>query len=328
MVDYLLPFEKRIGSIRVFEKRKSVSDPSMGCVPKDYSTDVLLKSGIFILDKPSGPTSHQAVDYVKRVLKIDKAGHSGTLDPGVTGVLPVAIKDSTRVTNALLTAGKEYICLMHLHKDVSEEELIALFDKFTGNLKQLPPKKSAVKRQLRVRTVYYIEYMERNDRDVLFRVGCQAGTYIRKLVHDMGEELGCGAHMAELRRTKAGPFKEDMAVTLQDLKDAFHYYGEGDDSYIRKMIYPVEYAVSHLKKIWVLDAAIDTLCHGAYLKVPGISKLDSDIDKGDVVAVLSLKGELVLVGEALLDSGNLNGFDKGLAVKTQQVFMKPDTYKK
>ncbi|MCF7871419.1 RNA-guided pseudouridylation complex pseudouridine synthase subunit Cbf5 [Candidatus Woesearchaeota archaeon] len=321
-----LPFEARLRSVKVLIKSKSEANFDLGCLPSKRSVSDLLKSGILILDKPSGPTSHQAVDYVKRVLGIDKAGHSGTLDPGVTGVLPVALQQGTRITNALLSAGKEYVCLMHLHGDISKDVLLSLFDKFTGTITQLPPKKSAVKRQNRKRTIYYLDLIEFQGRDVLFKVGCQGGTYIRKLVHDMGEFLGFGAHMAELRRTKAGPFFENQVVTLQDLADAFHYYGMGDDSFLRKFLLPLEEGVRHLKKIWVHDSTINSCCHGAFLKVPGISKLDSDILRGDVVAVLSLKGELVLVGESLLDSSDLKNFDKGLAVKTSQVFMKPDVY--
>ncbi|MCC7574472.1 RNA-guided pseudouridylation complex pseudouridine synthase subunit Cbf5 [Candidatus Woesearchaeota archaeon] len=323
----VLPFEKR--SFDVLTKQVSVTNDSVGCSPENRSVKELLDSGIIILNKPSGPTSHQAVDFLKKVLDIKKAGHSGTLDPGVTGVLPVALSGATRITHCLLTAGKEYVCLMHLHKVISEEILRdVLKNHFLGSITQLPPVKSAVKRQLRKRNIYYLEILQIKGSDVLFRVGCEAGTYIRKLVHDIGLKLGCGAHMAELVRTKAGPFSEDEMVSLQDLADAFHFYNEGDDSLLKKMIKPVERGVDHLKKIFIHDGAVDSLCNGAFLKVPGISKLDSDIVKGDVVAVLTLKNELVLVGEALLNSNNMIKLAKGLAVKTDQVFMKPGVYPK
>lgn len=322
-----LPFERREYSVLV--KTESTTSSEHGSSINERSVEELLNSGIVVLNKPSGPTSHQAVDYLKGVLKLSKAGHSGTLDPGVTGVLPVALSSATRITHSLLTAGKEYVCLMHLHKSIEPEVLHkVLQEEFVGVITQLPPVKSAVKRQLRERNVYYIEVLEIQDKEVLFRVGCEAGTYIRKLVHDIGLKLECGAHMAELIRTKAGPFQEDEMVTLQDLADAFHFYKEGDASYLKKMIVPLERGVEHLKKIYVHDGAIDSLCNGAFLKVPGIAKLDSDIFKHDVVAVMSLKNELILVGFALLNSNNLMKLAKGIAVKTDQVFMKPGTYPK
>ncbi|MFT4282843.1 MAG: RNA-guided pseudouridylation complex pseudouridine synthase subunit Cbf5 [Candidatus Woesearchaeota archaeon] len=317
-----LPFEQR--KFEILTKSESETDKSKGQYPENRSVDELLKKGIIILDKPSGPTSHQAVDFLKGVLKIKKAGHSGTLDPGVTGVLPVALNDATRITHPLLSAGKEYVCLMHFHAEVDDFE--SLRKKFLGTITQLPPKKSAVKRQLRKRTIYYLELLDKIGNDYLIKVGCQAGTYIRKLVHDMGLEAGSGAHMAELRRTKAGPFTEEKIVTLQDLADAFHYFKQGDDSHLKRIILPIEEGVKHLKKIWVHDSSISTLCNGAFLKIPGVSKVESDIKKGDEVAVLSLKGELILVGASNYDANQIIKLDRGIAVKTSQVFMKPGLY--
>ncbi len=328
-MEYLLPFEKRNKTKKILIKHEEKTDGALGKKPEERTTAELLKKGIIILNKPSGPTSHQATDYLKRVMHVDKAGHSGTLDPGVTGVLPVAIQDATRITNSLLTAGKEYICLMHIHADRTREEIEkVMFQDFMGTINQLPPKKSAVKRQIRKRTIYYIEILEIKGREVLFRVGCQAGTYIRKLVHDMGLKLKCGAHMAELIRTKAGPFTENEMHTLQDIADAYHYYKQGDDSKLRELLLPIERAVGHMQKIWVFDDVVAPICHGAFLKVPGISKLESDIQKGELIAVMTLKGELVLVGEALLSSNEMLKLQKGIAVKTTQVFMSPEVYKK
>lgn len=322
-MDNVLPFEKRLTTKKIILKDKSDPKGTLGKNPSDRTTFELLKKGIIILNKPSGPTSHQAVDYLKKVIEKDKAGHSGTLDPGVTGVLPVAIQDATRVTNALLSAGKEYVCLMHLHADIPRDKLDEVIKKFTGTITQLPPKKSAVKRQNRQRTIYYMNILEINGRDVLFRVGCQGGTYIRKLVHDMGVRLGCGAHMAELVRTKAGPFNESQMHTLQDIVDAYHYYKNGNESELKKIILPIESAVGHMKKMWIYDEAVKPVCHGASLKVPGIVKLDSDIRKNDLVAIMTLKDELVLIGEALFSSDELLKINRGIAVKTSQVFMQP-----
>ncbi len=320
-----LPFENR--QYEILTKQESTTNIDYGTNPDMRSVEDLLNSGIIVLNKPSGPTSHQATDYLKNVLELTKAGHSGTLDPGVTGVLPIALMKATRITHSLLIAGKEYICLMQLHKSISDDIIKETFKKhFTGVIKQMPPVKSAVKRRLRERTIYYVDILEIKDKFVLFKVGCEAGTYIRKLVHDFGVQVGCGAHMAELIRTKAGPFQEKDMMTLQDIADAYHYYKKGDDTHLKKMLKPIEMGVEHLKKIYVHDGAIHSLCNGAFLKIPGISKLDSDILKHDAVAIMTLKNELILTGEALLNSNNLVKLSKGIAVKTDQVFMNPETY--
>lgn len=323
----MLPFEKAKRTIIV--KKKAKTDPKHGKSPENRTTEELIALGIVNIDKPKGPTSHQISAFVKDIMKVGKSGHSGTLDPGVSGVLPVAIDRATRIVNFLLNAGKEYVCLMHIHKERSKEEIEQALGKFVGKIRQLPPIKSAVKRQWRYRKIYYITILGIEGRDVLFLVGCQAGTYIRKLCTDVGVELKSGAHMAELRRTKAGPFTEDTLCTLQDLCDAMHYWkDEGNETYIRKIVLPVETAVSHLPKIYVADSAISTLCHGANLNMPGIVSLESDISKEDLVAVMSLKNELVGVGHACETSKDILAKDTGLAVNIEKVFMQVGTYPK
>jgi H/ACA ribonucleoprotein complex subunit 4 len=189
--------------------------------------------------------------------------------------------------------------------------------------------RSAVKRQERKRTIYFIDIIEIKGREVLFRVGCQAGTYIRKLCSDIGQKLGSGAHMAELRRTRAGPFDEESLCTLQELTDAYYYWKEKqDDKALRKLVMPVERGAEHLHKVWVLDNTVDTICHGAFLNVPGVSKLEQGISPGDRVAVLTLKDELISVGIAQMHSEDVMRKDKGLFIKSEQVFMEPGTYPK
>jgi len=310
----------------VFVKNEAKTSEDHGCYPKNRSTKELIEYGVVNLNKPSGPTSHQVSDYVKRILNIDKAGHSGTLDPGVTGVLPTALGRATRIVEYLLKSGKEYICLMHLHKKVDEDKIRDTFKEFIGKIMQLPPIKSAVKRQLREREIYYVEILEIKNQDVLFKVGCQAGTYIRKYVHDFGQRLGIGAHMVQLIRTKVGHFTDKNWITLHNLKDAYEFYKEGDESYLKKCILPIEKAIEYFPKIWVLDTTVDSLCHGASLSVPGIAKFHSSIKDDDLVAVMTLKDELVCIGKAFMDSEQINKNNKGLAVKTEKVFMLPDTY--
>ncbi len=321
-----LPFEKRNQNILI--KKESDSNNKYGKSPETRTVDELLKSSIINLNKPAGPSSHQVADYVKKILNVSKAGHSGTLDPNVTGVLAVAIGDGTRIVQALLSAGKEYVCLTHLHKKVSEKEIKETAKKFVGEIEQLPPIKSAVKRQKRIRNVYYLEILEIKEKDVLFKIGCEAGTYIRKIAHDWGEMLKVGAHMGELVRTKAGPFTDDEMVTLHDLKDTYENYKDGKNNDLKKILLPIEKAVDHLKKVWILDTTVDTICHGALLSVPGIAKLDSDINVKDLIAILTLKGELVALGTARMNSQNILIQEKGIVAGNLKVFMKRGTYPK
>lgn len=323
----MLPFEsvKR----KVIVKIDAVSDPAFGCVPGSRSVDVLLDFGVINLNKPAGPSSHQVSDLVKGVVGCSRAGHSGTLDPGVTGVLPVALGRGTRVTEALLTAGKEYVGIMRIHREKSEESVRKVIAGFVGKIMQLPPVRSAVVRRLRERSVYYFDVLDIVGRDVLFRTGVQAGTYIRKLVHDIGLRLGCGAHMVQLVRTQAGPFLFDGMVSLQDVEDAVWYLkNEGKEALLRKCVLPLERAVGHLSKVWVQDSAVDSICHGAVLNVPGVVRFEAPLVNGELVAVLSLKGELVALGRAELSDKELEKAVKGLAVRTEKVFMLPGTYPK
>jgi len=307
-------------SKQIFVKKEEKGE--FGKPPKERTPEEIIKYGIVNIDKPKGPTSHQTSDYVQKILHINKAGHSGTLDPQVTGVQPIALGRATRITQFLLTAPKEYVCLMHLHKEVDEKLLRKTIEKFTGKITQLPPIKSAVKRQLREREIYEFEILEIEKQDVLFRVKCQAGTYIRKLCHDLGKELNVGAHMAELRRTQAGPFTEkDNLVSLQDLKDAYHYYKEENNSeHLLKIIQPVENALKYISKCWIFDTTITSVSHGRDVAIPGISKLEN-FRRGETIAVMSLKNELIAIGEALMSAVEINTQEKGLAIKVKKVFL-------
>jgi len=322
-----LPFENVKRTI--LTRKRSRSDPKFGCTPDERPVEELINYGIINLNKPSGPTSHQVSAYVQKILGLSKAGHSGTLDPKVCGVLPVALGRGTRIVQALLNAGKEYICLMHVHQDIEEEKIREVLKGFIGKMRQLPPVRSAVKRQWRNRRIYYLEVLNIEGRDVLFKVGCQAGTYMRKLCTDVGQKLGTGAHMAELVRTKAGPFKGKDVVTLQDIRDSLWYYkNKGNEKFIRSVILPIEAGVAHLGKVWVLDSTVESLTHGMNLAVPGISKMETDIQVGEMVAVLSLKNELVCIGETKMISREMKEKAKGIAVRVDKVFMNSGVYPK
>jgi len=227
-------------------------------------------------------------------------------------------------------AGKEYVCMMRLHSDIPQDRVEKVLDEFQGPLYQRPPVRSSVKRRLRIRTVYYNRFIEMDERNVLFKVGCEAGTYIRKLCYDIGEVLGCGAHMQELRRTRVGPFIEDESlVTLHDISYLFSRWKETkDETILRKFVYPMEKALQLIPKINVRDSAVDALCHGAHLTAPGVLSLESGIKIGDVVAVFTQKGEAVTIAEAAVSSENMLKMDHGFVAKTKRVLMPRGMYPK
>ena len=312
----------------VLVRAQDMTDSSHGCEPSKRPIREHLRLGIINLDKPVGPTSHEITAWVKRVLEVRRAGHGGTLDPKVSGILPTALEDATKMVQTLLPAGKEYVCVMHLHSDVPQHRLEQVLREFEGEIYQRPPLRAAVKRQLRARRIYYLELLELEGRDVLMRVGCEAGTYMRKLCFDMGEAIGCGAHMRELRRTRTGPFQEDGTLTkLHDLADAYAFWREeGDEKHLRKVILPVEAAVEHLPKLVVRDGAIDALCHGASLAAPGVLTIETGVSPDDLVALMTLKGELISLARATMTSKQILDAEHGIVAKPERVVMSPGTY--
>lgn len=305
------------------------TDPSHGCNPEDRPLPQHLKFGVINLDKPRGPTSHEVVSWVERILEVGKAGHGGTLDPKVSGVLPIALQGATKLTRTLLLAEKEYVFVMHLHGEVSDRDLRKVLKEFEGEIYQLPPVRAAVKRVLRKRRIYYLDLLERRERDVLLRIACQAGTYVRKLCFDIGRALGCGAHMMELRRTRTGPFKEESEslVTLHDLADAFAFWKEdGIEGPIRRAVMPMERAVYHLPKIVVRDSAVDALCRGASLAAPGVLSVETGVSRGDMVAEMTQKGELVALGRSSMTSNEIYEAEHGIVAEPDRVVMEPGTY--
>ncbi len=305
------------------------TNPEYGKAPEDRSIQELIQMGIINLDKPAGPTSHEIVNWVKDILEVDKTGQGGTLDPNVTGVLPVATGDATKALKALLEGGKEYVCIMRMHRKVEKKRIEKIVEEFTTKIYQTPPLKSAVKRQRRVREVYYTNIIEFKKRDVLFTIGCEAGTYIRTFAVDIGSALGCGANLLQLRRTKSARFFEEDSVTLHDLKDAFVEYKEtGEEEELRKVILPMEQMLTHLPNIVIRDSAVDALCHGADLAMPGLLAASEGITRGDIVWISTLKGEAVALGTALKTTAELAKDKKGIGANIKRVLMLPGTYPK
>lgn len=205
----------------------------------------ILEFGILNIDKPSGPTSFDISNFIKEKLKLRKTSHFGTLDPKVTGVLPIALNRACKLTGFFLTQNKEYFGVMRVHEEKTTEEIQKIIDdKFLGKIKQTPPVRSRVRREEREREIYEFEILEKSGKDFLFRVKCQSGTYVRKLIDDLGKELGIGAHMLELRRSKAGIFSEEDSnfTNLYELEKVTN----SEEELIKKII-PAEEA---LKKIF------------------------------------------------------------------------------
>lgn len=244
-------------------------------------------------------------------------------------MLPVALEEATKVVQAFLHSGKEYACLMLLHDKVSDDELHRVIGEFTGEIYQKPPLRASVKRESRKRTMYYIDLLERDRNRVLFMVGCQAGTYIRKLCSDIGEVLGVGAHMQELRRTRSGPFTDRTGLhTLHEVVDAHARFAEGDETAIRTLVRPVEEALEYVPKIHIRDSAVDAVCHGASLAIPGVVDVEDPFPKDSTVAILTLKGEAVALAKSTLSSESIIHQEKGIAAKVMRVLMPRGTYPK
>lgn len=282
------------------------------------------RAGIIVIDKPRGPSSHEVAAWVGKILGC-QVGHSGTLDPQVSGVLLIMLGNAVRLAPLLLQHDKEYVCLMRLHGDADRDRIDAVAEEFTGRLYQRPPRKSAVKRNLRIREIHALEILDVNGRLVLFRVHCDAGTYIRSLCHHMGLALGVGAHMQELRRTRSGTFSEASMHTLFEVQDAAVAAREGDRSPLERLVVSVDAAVPELPLVVIREAAIDAICHGAALAGIGIIS-SMPFDKGGTVAVLSEKKEFVCLGEALVPSSSIVPGAPGLAIRPTAVFMQPGTY--
>jgi len=239
-------------------------------------------NGIIILDKPAGITSFEACDKVRKKLGAEKAGHAGTLDPDVTGVFIIALGNSVKAMPILFHLDKIYEGKAHLHKNIEKQELEKAMKKFVGKITQLPPRRSRVKRQERQREIYEFRLLEKKEKDFTFRVHCEAGTYIRKLIHDLGLELG-GAHMTSLRRIKQGPFKEEYAIPIEKIS--------------HENIIPLEQVIKKLKvpTIEIDERREKSFKQGRYIKIldkkiPGTIVVFS---QGRVIALAVLEDNLL-----------------------------------
>jgi H/ACA ribonucleoprotein complex subunit 4 len=304
---------------------------SFGHIPDERPLSTLFEYGLILLDKPPGPTSHEVVSWVKKTLGLAKVGHSGTLDPGTTGLLPLGLGEATKALSVLTLGPKEYYALARVHSYISAKRIEPVMKEFTGDIYQRPPQRSAVRRATRIRTVYSFDLLEQHERLLLMKIVCQAGTYVRKIIYDLGEVLSSGATMIELRRTMVSGFSEgtERFVRLHDILDAFESYKENkDETKLRELIKPIEHSLQSLRGVIVRDTAVDALCHGAQLAIPGIIAIPRDLRLGELVGIYTLKGEIVGLSEAVMMSKEIETKTNGFAFVMKRIIMKPNTYPK
>lgn len=305
-----------------------------GSTPLKRPLKEYLSYGCINLDKPANPSSHEVVAWVKRMLRVEKTGHSGTLDPKVTGNLIVCIDRATRLVKAQQAAGKEYVCIARFHGKVEggTAAVNKALETLTGALFQRPPLISAVKRQLRVRTIYQAKLYEYDEERHLavFWISCEAGTYVRTLCVHLGLLLGVGGHMQELRRVRSGIMGEapsNNMVTMHDVLDAQWLYDNfKDESYLRRAVMPLEVLLTSFKRLVVKDSAVNAICYGAKLMIPGLLRFESGVEVDDEVVLMTTKGEAVAVGIAQMTTGVMATVDHGCVAKIKRVIMERDTY--
>ncbi|KAI6202674.1 putative rRNA pseudouridine synthase [Aphelenchoides fujianensis] len=302
-----------------------------GCSPLKRPIKDYVSAGYINLDKPSNPSSHEVVAWVKRILRSDKTGHSGTLDPATSGVLVVCIDRTTRLAKSQQNSGKEYVAVFKLHTPVvSETKIKQTLQKLTGAQFQRPPLISAVKRQLRVRTIYETKLFEYdNERGLgVYWMKCEAGTYVRTHCVHLGLLLGVGGQMAELRRVRSGVSDEnENMVTLHDLLDAQYTYDHyKDESYLRAVIRPLEALLTGHKRIVMKDSSVNAVCYGAKILIPGVLRYEDGIELGQEIVIITTKGEAVAIALASMTTSTMAITDHGVVAKIKRVIMERDTY--
>lgn len=302
-----------------------------GSSPLQREIREYLRSGFINLDKPSNPSSHEVVAWLKRILRVDKTGHSGTLDPKVTGCLIVCIERATRLVKSQQGAGKEYVAIFKLHNNVDDPKKVPkALEMLTGALFQRPPLISAVKRQLRVRTIYEVKMLEFDQEKNLgiFWVSCEAGTYVRTMCVHLGLTLGVGGQMAELRRVRSGYHSEmDGLHTMHDVMDAMWVYDNlKDESYLRRVVQPLEALLVTHKRIVMKDTAVNAVCYGAKIMLPGVLRYEDGIELNQEIVIITAKGEAIALAIALMTTSTIASCDHGIVAKIKRVVMERDTY--
>ncbi|WP_049927326.1 RNA-guided pseudouridylation complex pseudouridine synthase subunit Cbf5 [Halopiger goleimassiliensis] len=295
--------------------------------PDERSPAELLTFGVVNLDKPPGPSSHQVSGWLRDAVagaladaadaSIDQAAHAGTLDPKVTGCLPVMLGDATRLAQVFLEGPKEYVAVLECHGRVPEDagSVVAAFE---GPIYQKPPRKSAVSRRLRVREVYDLEVLEREQRRLLLRIRCESGTYVRKLCHDLGLALGTGAHMGDLRRTATTPFDDTDLCSATEFLDALAFWLEDDDpDPLYEVVDPAERILEGIPRVVIAESAAREVANGAPIYAPGVLEADDAAGEEDLVACVTPDEAAVCLGTMVGDPSA----DSGVVVDLERVLV-------
>ena len=272
------------------------------------------ESGLILIDKPKGPSSQQVSLWAKEILG-RKVCHVGTLDPFATGILPILFGKAIKIQEYMQIHRKEYHCLLEFEKKINRKDLENMLEEFKGKIFQKPPEMSAVAKRTRVRKIYYIEIIEIEENHVILKIGCQHGTYIRKLVTDLSILSGQKISLLELRRTKVEHLKEEQAISMIKLKD----YTEIEK--IDELCLPLLEGVKHYPRIEINDNAVGTIMNGAPLAVPGLKEWTGDIKKGKEVAIVN-NGELIAMGIATKNHEEIEKTKKGIIVTIDKVVKK------
>ena len=302
-----------------------------GSSPTQRPLEEHLKYGVINLDKPANPSSHEIVAWIKKILKVEKTGHSGTLDPKVTGCLIVCLNRATRLVKAQQSAGKEYVGIVKFHNPIENKSVIEdCLKRLQGACFQRPPLISSVKRELRVRTIYDYKLIEfdKEKNMAIFWISCEAGTYVRTMCVHMGLLAKTGGHMQELRRVRSGILREDASmVTMHDVLDAQYVYEQTKkEDYLRRVVRPLEILLTNYPRIVIKDSAVNAICYGAKLTVPGVLRFENNIENGKEIVIITTKGEAVAIAITEMTSSVLASCDHGVVCKTKRVIMDRETY--
>ena len=314
---------------RIIFDKDAVTNPKFGSVPSDRSLDELLSSGILLVKKPRGPTSHQLTAWIRNILGITKIGHGGTLDPMATGLLTILCGRATRLTDIILKGDKRYISIIRFGRDIDSIELEELLNSLVGEIYNVPPKESAVKVQVRTRTITSLSLLDfdSSSRIAAVEISCVAGTYIRTLTRDIGLLLDTSCEMLELHRDRTSIFDESMACNMHQLADAIFLWKEhNDERSLRKLLTPVETILTKIPSIMIKDGAVAAMTHGAPLARPGVVNASSGISSGSLVVISSMKGEAVAVANTSVDIDEVLNMTKGQVAVAKSVLMPTGIY--
>jgi tRNA pseudouridine55 synthase len=288
-------------------------------------------SGVLVVDKPTGVTSHDVVQELRRVLGTRRVGHTGTLDPAASGVLLACVGKGTKVAQFLTGYDKEYRAVVRLGAttdtydgegeieeneedcEVSREALKGAIDSFKGEIWQLPPlysavkhkgkrlyqyarEKEEVKRTRRKVEIKEIGIMDVNMPYVELKVSCSKGTYVRSLAHDVGQKLGCGAYLFSLRRTRVGPFDLQDALSPERISEV------KTEGRMSEVLISIEQTLAHLPSVMVREDSVAKVQNGARLVSSSVTSVDGGFEAGQTVSIKDEQGRIIAVGRALCPS--------------------------